>query len=196
MPRTAKPTAALKVPATGKRRGRLSGSVTTSKAPSRTAARRRTIVVAPAPPAARRPVSRMVAGKPIRSTTVAASLPKLSKDELRAQVDKLERANASLRTKNREAGRAAKAAEARIAELEAHVARLEKSAARRSQPAPEPAAEVQRTTRSTRTRRSGLSRDRDPGDAVPPGVAVADPEPLDERAKQVRANLEEHLRPL
>ena len=39
----------------------------------------------------------------------------LSKDALRAQVEKLERANTALRTKNREANRAAKLSAARIA---------------------------------------------------------------------------------
>ena len=41
-----------------------------------------------------------------------------SKDELRAQVEKLEKVNATLRTKSREANRAAKSATSRIAELE------------------------------------------------------------------------------
>ena len=50
----------------------------------------------------------------------------LSKDALRAaQAEKLERANAALRTKNREANRAAKLSAARMAELEGEVARLE-----------------------------------------------------------------------
>ena len=42
----------------------------------------------------------------------------LSKDALRAQVEKLDRANTALRTKNREANRAAKLSAARMAELE------------------------------------------------------------------------------
>lgn len=33
----------------------------------------------------------------------------------------------------------------------------------------------------------------DPGDAVPPGVAVQDAEPPDEEAKRVQASLESHL---
>ena len=49
----------------------------------------------------------------------------LSKDALRAQVEKLERANTALRTKNREANRAAKLSAARMAELEGEVARLQ-----------------------------------------------------------------------
>src|SRR4051794_29078316 len=49
----------------------------------------------------------------------------LSKDALRAQVEQLERANTALRTKNREANRAAKLSAARMAELEDEVARLQ-----------------------------------------------------------------------
>src|SRR4051812_48950413 len=60
----------------------------------------------------------------------------LSKDALQAQVEKLERANAALRTKNREANRAAKLSAARMAELEGEVARLQTQlAARSAQPA-------------------------------------------------------------
>src|SRR5690242_10233919 len=49
-----------------------------------------------------------------------------SKEALRAQIEKLERANVSFRTKSREAGRAAKIAANRITELEEEVARLQK----------------------------------------------------------------------
>ena len=95
------------------------------------------------------------------------------------QVEKLERANTMLRTKNRDANRAAKTAAARIAELEDQVARLEKQAAPAAPPppakrGPKPVAPV----RSKRQRR-GV----DPGDAVPPGVAVEEPAPLDEEAE-------------
>ena len=63
---------------------------------------------------------------PQRMPRVAPSAPKLSKDELRTQVEKLERANANLRAKNREGSREAKTTAARIAELAEQVARLEK----------------------------------------------------------------------
>ena len=36
-------------------------------------------------------------------------------------------------------------------------------------------------------------REIDPGDAVPPGVAVLEPEPMDEEAEQAKENLEERL---
>ena len=38
------------------------------------------------------------------------------------------------------------------------------------------------------------TRDIEPGDAVPPGVAPADPEPADGEAEIGRENLEAHLR--
>ncbi len=111
--------------------------------------------------------------------------PKLNKEELRAQVEKLERANAKLRLKAREAGRSGKDAAARIAELEGEVARLERQLKRQTpretqDSAPAPA---------RRSRR----REIDPGDAVPPGVAVKEPEPLDREAETALAAIEENL---
>ena len=106
----------------------------------------------------------------------------LSKDALRAQVEKLERANTALRTKNREANRAAKLSAARMAELEGEVARLQTQlAAMSAQPAALPES-------------GSPTRDIEPGDAVPPGVAPADPEPADREAEIGRENLEAHLR--
>ena len=122
-----------------------------------------------------------------RPPTVTPAAPKPSKEELRAQVEKLEHANAFLRGKQREANRTAKTSAARIAELEAQVAELERKAAvstspskRKSQPA--------KPARVSR-RASGV----DPGDAVPPGVAVQEPARLDEEAETALENLEEHL---
>src|SRR5271166_5253174 len=122
-----------------------------------------------------------------------AAAPKPSKDELRARVEELERTNATLRSKSREANRAAKMAAARIAELEDQVALLENRAAPPRPPAapapakrgPKPAAPV----RSKRQRR-GV----DPGDVVPPGAAVEAPAPLDEEAATTLENLEENLK--
>ena len=121
----------------------------------------------------------------------------VTKDELRAQVDKLERTIATLRTKNREATRAAKEATARIEELETQVTKLEKAAVPKEPPVRTRAARTgantpqPKQTRSSRGRK--LSGDRDPGDAVPPGVAVQEPEPMDEEAEAAFENLEEHL---
>jgi uncharacterized phage infection (PIP) family protein YhgE len=123
-----------------------------------------------------------------RVATAAPVAPKLSKDELRARVEQLERANTTLRAKNKEANRAAKTAAARIAELEDQLAKLEQQAAPPSVSAkrgPKPAAPA----RAKRPRRAV-----DPGDAVPPGVAVQEPAPLDEEAETALENLQEHLK--
>ncbi len=110
----------------------------------------------------------------------------MSKDELRANVEKLEQLVATLRAKSREANKAAKAAAARIGELEAEVAALEKKAA-----AAPPRLRETKPTRPARSRYQ--SREIDPGDAVPPGVAVQEPAPLDEEAETALENLETHL---
>ena len=113
--------------------------------------------------------------------------PKLSKDELRAQVEKLERANANLRAKNRDASREAKTTAARIAELEEQVARLEKQLVAQTA-----AAGGDRAAPAPKDRQA-KHREIDRGDSVPPGVAVQEPAPLDLEAETVLANLEEHL---
>ena len=118
-----------------------------------------------------------------------APAPKLGVKELRALVEKLEQANAKLRAKGRESAKAAKAATARIADLEQQVSQLEKNAAAQPVPAtrnakPKPAA----TGRSPRK-----TRGVDPGDAVPPGVAVEKPAPMDKEAETALKNLEGHL---
>lgn len=122
------------------------------------------------------------ASKPSQ-TAASPAAPTLSKDELRARVEALERTNATLRIKNRDANRAAKTAAARIAELEDQVAQLEKGVALAQRQA-EPSAA------SPRKRRR---REIDPGDAVPPGVAVQAPEPLDAAAETALENLTETL---
>ena len=168
MARIAKTTArGTKAPATKRKPGRPPGSKTLAKAAAK-----------PAPKAGRRTAT----PKP-----VAAAVPKLSKEELRNQVEKLERSVATLRARSRDATRAAKTSAARIEELEAQVAQLETAAAAKTAPAeqaPKPA-------RAARTARRG--RTVDPGDAVPPGVAVLEPAPLDEEAETAFENLEAHL---
>jgi septal ring factor EnvC (AmiA/AmiB activator) len=97
---------------------------------------------------------------------VAPSAPKLSKEELRAQGEKLERANANLRTNDREASREAKTTAARIDELEEQVAQLEKQSAARAVRVNDNRASLAPKSRRAR------HREIDPGDSVPPGVAV------------------------
>ena len=98
---------------------------------------------------------------------------------------KLEAANAALKLKGRETNRAAKAANSRIAALEAEVVGLQQQASR---PVAVPKAE-----KAVRAARPPRVREIDPGDAVPPGVAVPDPEPLDAQAEAARNALEENL---
>ncbi len=71
----------------------------------------------------------IAAAAPRRASAAAAPVPKLNVAELRLLVEKLEDNEATLRAKNREAGRAAKTAAARIADLEQQVAGFEAKAA-------------------------------------------------------------------
>jgi hypothetical protein len=124
---------------------------------------------------------------PSKATSAKAAAgrpPMVSKGDLRAQVEKLEQTAATLRVKSREANRTNRQANARIAELEEEVARLEKQVASQS------GAAKRGATRAGARK----SRDIDPGDAVPPGVAVQEPEPLDQEAETAKESLEEHLR--
>ena len=115
---------------TGRKAGRAAAAVVPAKAPTK---------------------ATKLAAAPKRATVAAAPALKLSKDELRVQVEKLERANATLRVKNREANRTAKTATARIAELEESVARLTKNAASQTPSANgEPAAKPFRAERQSR----------------------------------------------
>ena len=98
------------------------------------------------------------------SASAAAPAPAVSKDELRSQVQRLERANAALRAKSREANRIAKLSAARISELEDEVARLRHTGA---PPVDAGSAEMPESRPQP--------HDIDPGDAVPPGVAPDDP---------------------
>ena len=131
-------------------------------------------------------------GRPAIVAVPAAAptrVPPPSKGELRAQIEKLEAANVALKAKGREANRTAKAADHRIAELEKQVTQLQTEAAAKPGPVAPPAPEV-KTVRHGRP--PGRSKTVDPGDAVPPGVAVQNPEPLDEEAAAARTALENH----
>lgn len=78
---------------------------------------------------------------------------------------------------------AAKQADERMTEFEAEVTRLESAFAKANRAAPDKALRA----------RKQPPRDIDPGDGVPPGVAVLEPEPLDAGAEAARASLEEKL---
>ncbi len=80
------------------------------------------------------------AAVPVKKSAVTKA-PVVSKDELRAQLEKAQNIIATLRTKSREAARAAKASAAQIGELEAKLAQLEKKLVAQSKPTkPAPAA--------------------------------------------------------
>ena len=123
-----------------------------------------------------------------RTTPLPLAAPKLSKDELRAQVAKLEGSNATLKAKSRDMNRAFKAANSRIADLEAELAKLREQAA-----AVQVVAKPVKEAKAPRAARASRKAPIDPGDAVPPGVAVEEPQPLDEEAQTARDALEEHL---
>ena len=81
-------------------------------------------------PARGRPAtSRAVANKAV-ANKAASPAPKLSKEELRLQVEKLERANATLRAKIRALTRAAKETAGQLEELENQARAWERKAAR------------------------------------------------------------------
>jgi hypothetical protein len=101
------------------------------------------------------------------------------------QLEKLERANATLRTKNREANRTAKAATARIAELEEIVAGLEMKAAQAT-----PAKVEKAAAKPTRVKRQ--SGKVGPGAAVPPDASIQEPASPDEEGEAALEKLEEH----
>ena len=170
MARRAKTTKTAKVAVRGRKAGHPAASV---KRPTKKAAGT--------------PKGAVSKASPKHTPRMAPSPPKLSKDELRAQVEKLERANVNLRAKSREANRQAKITAARIAELEEQVARLEKQLVAQTATAGGDRAALAPKGRRAR------HREIDPGDSVPPGVAVEEPAPLDLEAETALANLEEHL---
>lgn len=169
----------------------------TPRAAAATKARKLPAHAVTAKNAARKGAAAKVRNVPPKSTRSAAissrqmvappMLPKLkvSKDDLRAQVAKLEDTVATLRAKSRELTRAAKQAAARIAELETQLA---------TQTVPNTVPEQSaRTVRGSRAAAGSRKRPIDPGDAVPPGVAVIEPQPLDEEARAAKDALTSHL---
>ena len=122
------------------------------------------------------------------TTTAPTAAPKLSKDELRAQVAELEGSNATLKAKSRDMNRMIKAANSRIADLETELAELREQAA-----AVQVVANPVKEAKAPRAARTSRKAPIDPGDAVPPGVAVEELQPLDEEAQMAQDALEEHL---
>ena len=89
--------------------------------------------------------------KAFARTPAAPAALKVSKDELRSKVEKLELTLATFRAKSRDSNRAAKLAAARIAELEEQVAQWESKAAHQAPVVDEPAtaAKLPKTKRQT-----------------------------------------------
>ena len=140
--------------------------------------------------------ARAASTKPAAKSRAASTAPAMTKDELRARVEKLERANATLRSKNRELTRASQEAQDRLATVEGTLRRLERrtaAATARAKPeqAPEQGKETAPAPKPRRRSPRAEPVERDPGDAVPPGVAVETPEPLSESDEQVKEQLEE-----
>ena len=186
MARAAKPTKTVTSRGNGRPLGRPLGSKNKPRA-----------AVTKAPPRGRTakvPERRALAPK--QPTKASARAPIETKNELRVQIEKLVGANAALRAKGRAAAREGKGASARITELEARIAKLEGAATRATpdRKGSEPTGRSDpRATKKRRGRR--LSAERDPGDRVPPGVAVQEPEPTDREAEAALQSLGEHLTP-
>lgn len=117
-----------------------------------------------------------------RKTVVPPTIatPKLSKDELRAQVAKLESTVATLRAKSRELTRSAKVANARVSELEAGATQTQVVSVGRT------TGNSAKATKGARASVASRLRAVDPGNTVPPGVAVAEPQPLDDEARPAK----------
>jgi len=154
-------------------------AVNTSLTSRRKTVRASKSVAAVATKAAKSPQSKIRA---VQATTLQAEA---RKDELVVQVDKLERTVANLRDKSSEATKLIKAAGMQLAELEARIANLEDKMAATSTPSVSP---VEIGTSEPH------SYEVEPVDAVPPGVAVQGPTPMDGEALAAMENLEEHLR--
>ena len=105
-----------------------------AKAATKKSAKPATETTKPGRPTAAKTTKVVKAAAPVKKPTVAKP-PVISKDELRAQLEKAQNTIATLRTKSREAVRVAKASAAQIAELEATVAQLEKKLASQAKPA-------------------------------------------------------------
>jgi hypothetical protein len=121
--------------------------------------------------AAAKPAKTIKAAAPIKKPA-AAKAPIVSKDELRAQLAKAETTIATLRTKSREAVRAAKAGAAQIAALEAKVAQLEKKQPAQEKPvSPGPVAE-----KPAKRGRKAIARPDPDGSGEAPEPALAEPD--------------------
>ena len=105
----------------------------------------------------------------------AVKAPVVSKDELRAQLEKAQNTIATLRTKSREAVKAAKASATQIAELEAKVSQLERKLGSQVKPA-KPVEPVAAKPTKQRGRKAAVKSD---ADTAPVEAADLAPAPVD-----------------
>jgi hypothetical protein len=128
-------------------------------------------------PAAAKTTKVVKAAAPVNKPTPIKA-PAVSKDELRVQLEKAQNTIATLRTKSREALKAAKVSAAHIAELEASVAQLEKKLGGQVNPAKQAA--VAAKPAKQRGRKAAVKTDVDApveaGDLAPEPAETADEE--------------------
>jgi hypothetical protein len=123
-------------------------------------------------PAAAKTTKVVKAAAPVKKPAPVKA-PVVSKDELRIQLEKAQNTIATLRTKGREAVRAAKASTAQIAELEAKVAQLEKKSAVQEKPT-SPAPTAKKPTKQ-RGRKATVKADVNvPAESADPALAEAE----------------------
>ena len=156
-----------------------------SKAPVPVPARKPVQTKRVAPVARLKPTAAVV--KPKRQSTIATGASKNAQEALKAQIETLEKTVIAIRTKSRATEKQLQLAEARIADLEDGIQTVATDLAG-------VVALLQSTAVAEADAAMPEEKEIDPGDAVPPGVAVQEPAVADAEAEEARENLEEHLR--
>jgi hypothetical protein len=180
---------------------RASSSGKAAKATKRPTAR------AAAKPAAapRRGVKTPVSQKPVAKKTAAVSrtaapAPRLSKDELQARVAKLERANITLRAKNKQLKQAADEAVTRAEQMEADLGKLTaQSAAAKSAAVKSPAAPKRRPRKAApaaaATQENGVANESVSPDAAEE-TPERTPEPVNDAGEAGVEQIDEEQKPV
>jgi hypothetical protein len=118
-------------------------------------------------------------GRSAVNTTARSATERSVRDELPARVEKLERANVTLRAAQRNSQRIAAEMAERLSELQDKIDQVESTIA----------------TRGAEADPGSGEGDHDPGDSVPPGVAVSEPEPPRDEDRRILEHLNEELGP-
>jgi hypothetical protein len=124
-------------------------------------------------------------GRSAVNTTARSATERSVRDELPARVEKLERANVTLRAAQRNSQRIAADMAERLSELQDKIDQIESTIATRG-------AEADPGRAADEVSGEG---DHDPGDSVPPGVAVSEPEPPRDEDRRILEHLNEELGP-